>query len=993
MVRTRFIGSGRARESGYSATHKQDFMSHSTGDDWRHNASQIDLSSPITGYDATTVQDLFAEIVTEGTEGGFVTIGDGYNTEPKQDLSLAFEWALSQGRISTNGGIIVIKPGEYVLRKTVTIPRGVTVWGEPGGAVISSEVTNGPAFLFRSTIDIINLGNGNSSIVSTKMSRLWNLTLLDNKDGVVNSGYPAHLVRELISLEEGCELLLENVTIFGRVYNNRNTSYAIKTVLNSETIPSYASTILHVNKCYIDGVRYAIEFNPTGAPELAELRVENSRVRTYHSSSTGSGGFIRTVINKIFINNNYYLSFSPSGSSAMYGAFLTLLTQATAVTGGFVTLINNKGGLENISNPSGEDTNSRKYWIYDLRAVKWAFNLSEIGNTWGAVNSNDWFITIGDGVHSTGDFTGTNALELVNSLTTVSGSSQDFLNSRIEQLVIINPGTYTVNSALSIGKLFGNTTVSNSGTLSRQIVINLNSDQLYGVGPMRSNYIGQAENIKFVAINNLQHIDVGYEYSQSGNVLKNVSFVNCEVSVKNLDKAIVENCSFQQTGSFVYDVVDLLAVADVVKISDCIFDGYGYALRVNNSNAFVTVTDCTFNVTNIRGWSIQTNQRNYIYINYVDKIHINNIKINSSQILVPNSMLTNYSSRYKDHVFLAAEDSIIVENSYISGPDQKGAVPIQFYHSIICCSLNSKNTIKLINNEIVGGVPVYISGFNTNVGPNVLGGNIDIQNNDIHHYESPTDGVTNALVINITDAGYSDYPMCVGSLSEDLEGQMSWSNINISNNKITGFIKGLLSCALDANTTLKSGGLVSVTALGWNVNIVNNDINFSGENFSLTTTTNLTTPINVFCLSALYLDNILTGADVYSIAKVNNNNIIYHNTQNLSATKTVCVNTKNVIGIINNNVMMTWFCNTVGSGRYYIYEESVKNGNLICNNSFNSNYSTVMGYSIYVVGSGYGVISSNWFDNINDNVFVTGANASSWIVTSENYGTFDFAVP
>lgn len=41
MVRTRYIGSPRPREAGFSATHKQDFIAHVTGGDWIHLASQI----------------------------------------------------------------------------------------------------------------------------------------------------------------------------------------------------------------------------------------------------------------------------------------------------------------------------------------------------------------------------------------------------------------------------------------------------------------------------------------------------------------------------------------------------------------------------------------------------------------------------------------------------------------------------------------------------------------------------------------------------------------------------------------------------------------------------------------------------------------------------------------------------------------------------------------------------------------------------------------
>ena len=44
MVRTRYIGSPRPREAGFSATHMQDFNSHVTGGDWIHPASNISVT-------------------------------------------------------------------------------------------------------------------------------------------------------------------------------------------------------------------------------------------------------------------------------------------------------------------------------------------------------------------------------------------------------------------------------------------------------------------------------------------------------------------------------------------------------------------------------------------------------------------------------------------------------------------------------------------------------------------------------------------------------------------------------------------------------------------------------------------------------------------------------------------------------------------------------------------------------------------------------------
>ncbi len=44
MARSRYVGSGRALEAGFSATHKQDFTAHVTGGDWIHLASHVSVT-------------------------------------------------------------------------------------------------------------------------------------------------------------------------------------------------------------------------------------------------------------------------------------------------------------------------------------------------------------------------------------------------------------------------------------------------------------------------------------------------------------------------------------------------------------------------------------------------------------------------------------------------------------------------------------------------------------------------------------------------------------------------------------------------------------------------------------------------------------------------------------------------------------------------------------------------------------------------------------
>jgi len=64
MVRTRYIGSTRAREAGFSATHKQDFTAHVTGGDWIHPAYNI--SELYSGNVQQALDDLYNMVIGLG---------------------------------------------------------------------------------------------------------------------------------------------------------------------------------------------------------------------------------------------------------------------------------------------------------------------------------------------------------------------------------------------------------------------------------------------------------------------------------------------------------------------------------------------------------------------------------------------------------------------------------------------------------------------------------------------------------------------------------------------------------------------------------------------------------------------------------------------------------------------------------------------------------------------------------------------------------------
>jgi hypothetical protein len=80
-------------------------------------------------------------------------------------------------------------------------------------------------------------------------------------------------------------------------------------------------------------------------------------------------------------------------------------------------------------------------------------------------------------------------------------------------------------------------------------------------------------------------------------------------------------------------------------------------------------------------------------------------------------------------------------------------------------------------------------------------------------------------------------------------------------------------------------------------------------------------------------------------------------------------------------------CNNILHG---IYASVKTNNNLIIGNTLKSINITGLTRPIYVLGDGHGFISTNWFDVSDRNNIISGTYPENWIVSSENFGTFDY---
>ncbi len=78
MATARYPGVNRPREGGVFGTHKQDFNAHVTGGDWRHTASQIDVSPSLSG--GSTVQDNLEAVVPYVLGAPYTVVVTGHST-------------------------------------------------------------------------------------------------------------------------------------------------------------------------------------------------------------------------------------------------------------------------------------------------------------------------------------------------------------------------------------------------------------------------------------------------------------------------------------------------------------------------------------------------------------------------------------------------------------------------------------------------------------------------------------------------------------------------------------------------------------------------------------------------------------------------------------------------------------------------------------------------------------------------------------------------
>jgi hypothetical protein len=381
----------------------------------------------------------------------------------------------------------------------------------------------------------------------------------------------------------------------------------------------------------------------------------------------------------------------------------------------------------------------------------------------------NWYVTVGDGYVSTGDFNGTDGIDQALSFAASSYFSEIY--------IVVFPGNYNITtnaSGSTRAKLFG----LYDGTSSNLPEVRINTGSTDVLGRPKLS-INSAENIKFISNSGDPFSCVNVDLvNLSSDSKLDILFKNCifqdsgllfngqRSTQYNSLSLSVDSCTFIHTQDFWSNTTQNISflcntVPDNVNIKNSNFLGFGYSVgigshaslpvSVSSSSQNINIENCSFNTylyensfdDLIAGNSIVSGNNYYIWVNSTAA----NLKIINSKIKGVAQTITGNSSVYGMSVANARFISLIAKNIFVSeneilGPmTQPLAGPSGVQIATPTLYLTPQSACKIINNIISGGLPINATGTtifsnqDINNSTNVASG-IEISHNTISAYKS-----------------------------------------------------------------------------------------------------------------------------------------------------------------------------------------------------------------------------------------------------------------
>ena len=559
-------GSKTMQARGRLAAYKQDLLAHRDGTGFRQDATTVDMNPQLVHFPAATVQatleaietfllndETFVSVGNGTTSFGTFNIGDpGYPT-----VESCIIGAQSVLRLSSRGGVILIKAGVYNFTSTVILNAGVSVIGEVGGTILNAQSAN-PIFRVRyGATETIRIAPAVLADTS-KISRFYNLTFMD-AFGDVN---PYLSLSSLIIANRGTNISVENCSVFGKIGAAGSPPSVTRLFIayDSGSTSSYNS-ILNIENCYIAGIQQVVDFDNETARNN-KLTVKNNRI--WVSGRLGLGIAARYTSAIAFRACDANLSHNQIKFGLNLASLQTITTAFSCYDPGTniknLIIMGNQGSYydETVADDDnrliGEDSSGLEN-----------FRSCISGNMMGASSdSGSWYITVGDGSNSIGDINGEFAIQNIVAY---------FINMPVADInhgsvvIYVRQGDYTITdktvfetpaSATATGLPLSLIGVTENGNLPT-ITFNVTAPTVGGQPMMFGHRI---ENINFDGASNYYKIMLRNDFSNpDGRTVffrdvhvKNCSFYNCSIGMINStastaidymkNNTFIEDCQF-----------------------------------------------------------------------------------------------------------------------------------------------------------------------------------------------------------------------------------------------------------------------------------------------------------------------------------------------------------------------------------------------------------------------------------------------------------------